>query len=69
MDAVSWPDWRYLFHGRVKHAIGPTNWKTAKCGTGPAWFDDWRGTGTQDEYERLAALPACQRCIARGYKP
>lgn len=63
--------WRYLFHGRVKHAVGrgPNGWveRSAECGAGPDISGDWYGSGTQDEYDRVKELPACKRCLAMGY--
>lgn len=53
---------RYLPGGRVAHAVWP-NHSTAACGR-YADVDDWRGSGTQDEYERAASLPPCRRCLA-----
>lgn len=64
---------RYLLHGVVAHVIdmdrvrGYLSEGLALCGMGPQWFEPhgWRGTGTQDEYERAASLPLCRRCIGR----
>lgn len=56
-------EWRYLPNGNVAHAISAPLAKVSLCGVGPAWWDDWRGTGVQSEYERLAMLPHCKRCV------
>lgn len=65
--------WRYLRRGKVKHAVGQKadGWveRVAECGVGIDLFEDWFGTGTQDEYEKAEQLPACRRCVAMGYKP
>jgi hypothetical protein len=64
-------DWRYLSHGKVKHALerhgAAGDLATAAiCGTQPTWFREWHGAGTQDEHEQLEALPKCRRCLKRG---
>lgn len=63
-------EWHYLEAGTVTHArqrrSGGLDY-AARCGTAPVWWKDssaWHGTGTQDEYERAAALPRCKRCVA-----
>lgn len=59
-------EWRYLHErARVKHALTRSTDRYSVCGTGPglhASSTDWRGTGSQHEYERNAALPECKRC-------
>jgi hypothetical protein len=72
-------DWRYLSRGRAKHGFynAPSSGNTpARCGRFPARHDPsgWMGTGEQREYERLAALPYCKRCVRlllqdRGLEP
>lgn len=63
-------EWRYVERGQVKHALSFSAAAVAICGIGPRWFaPDWFGTGSQTEYERLAELPACRRCLARGATP
>lgn len=63
-------EWRYVERGQVKHALRYPAARIAICGTGPRWFaPDWFGTGKQSEYERLAELPACKRCVRLGAKP
>jgi hypothetical protein len=27
------------------------------------WFDGWLGTGSQEEYDRAAAMPLCPHCF------
>lgn len=65
--------WRYLRGGKVKHAVGQgvSGWveRVSDCGVGLDLFDDWRGTGNQEEYEEVARRPACKRCVAMGYIP
>lgn len=61
--------WRYLPRCRVTHALSEPGVYVARCGAAPAWFapggaDEWRGTGSQVEYETAAALPRCKRCVA-----
>ncbi len=55
--------WRYTRRGWARHKIG-SNWDSL-CGLDLA-EDEWHGTGTQDEYERLASLPKCTRCMRSG---
>lgn len=61
-------EWRYLPGGTVKHGFTelPGGFGTAFCGQSPVWYapDEWRGTGSQDEYERVEQLPECKRCRA-----
>lgn len=62
--------WRYIPGGNVKHALDRPEQAVAACGVGPGWWSGgWYGTGSQTEYENLAARPACKRCVARGYRP
>lgn len=63
------PTWRYLPGGTVKHALAYADAHAAMCGVGPPLLGDWYGTGSQDEYENLAARPACKKCVARGCRP
>lgn len=71
-DRSGW-ETRHLARGRVTHIVGAAGLRpirgVALCGTGPAWWDDWRGTGTQEEYDRDAGLPLCARCAARAAGP
>jgi hypothetical protein len=64
---------RYTPSGGVRHRTRPnfleTSTLVADCGLS-ANESYWRGTGSQDEYERLAAMPRCTRCItAAGPSP
>lgn len=53
--------WQYTDRGRVKHAVYDD--LVARCGAVAVYeLDTWRGTGSQDEYDRLEQLPECQRC-------
>lgn len=61
--------WRYLPRCRVTHALTDPRAYVAQCGVAPAWFlpggvDEWRGTGSQVEYDNAAAYPRCKRCVA-----
>lgn len=53
----------YLRRGRRAHLISPSFYgqRVAVCGRYP-WPEEFRGTGTQDEYDRAAALPLCSLC-------
>jgi hypothetical protein len=57
---------RYTPRGTVRHRTRPNLLelftRNALCGmSGGEWY--WRGTGSQEEYERLAVLPRCARCV------
>ncbi len=58
---------RYLPRGGVRHRTRPNFLEpatlTAACGIA-ASASYWRGTGSQDEYERLFSIPRCSNCIA-----
>jgi hypothetical protein len=53
---------RYVPKGTRAHLLpnGMSNSK-AVCGLYP-WTTGWWGTGSQEEYDRAANLPLCQRC-------
>lgn len=59
--------WRYLEGGRARHAFygAPGTNTSARCGTGPRWWDPrgWRGGGSLAEAEVMAALDPCKRCV------
>lgn len=59
-------EWRYLIE-TVVHAHPVTGVRfVAACGTAPGWLqgiEDWKGTGTQNEYEIAARLRECRRCL------
>ena len=62
--------WRYLPRRKVKHAV-PLNtmWHTGHdpislCGIIIVIPDNWRGTGSQEEYDTIDKLSECQRCAA-----
>lgn len=61
--------WRYLRGGRVRHLLytSPYEWKldAVLCGKA-AMPDNWHGTGSQEEYEKLASLPICASCLRAG---
>jgi hypothetical protein len=56
----------YLPRGKRAHLLrygdSANGSNAALCGLSPAFGDTWRGTGTQDEYERAAELPVCVPC-------
>ena len=56
--------WGYLNdRAKVRH-VRVKGLNTAVCGTSPGWWSgDWRGTGTQAEYERCALLKSCGNCV------
>ena len=59
-------EWFYVRSGKVIHARSRSMHGldyTARCGTTPALFEDWLGTGNQKEYETVASLPKCKRCV------
>lgn len=57
---------RYFPRVGVRHRTHPNFLEpatlVAACGLS-ASASYWRGTGSQDEYERLAAIPRCLRCM------
>lgn len=50
--------WQYLPNGKVAHLVLAG---LSVCGRDGVW-GVWYGTGTQDEYDKAAALPHCKRC-------
>lgn len=55
-------DWLYRPRGHVRHIVDPRD-GASFCGL---WITDpaeWRGTGSQDEYEHRANLRPCHRCV------
>lgn len=59
-------DWRFTsWRGGVAHDVDLV-YGVARCGLEAENASMWMGTGTQDEYERAAVLPACRRCLAKG---
>jgi hypothetical protein len=60
----------YTRAGKKAHLLQlfqtPNGNGSALCGTAPAWFEEWRGTGTQVETELAASLPLCRYCEKRG---
>jgi hypothetical protein len=54
--------------GKVAHLVDESyltrimdGWLVVLCGLGG---DMWKGTGSQDEYERAEALPLCRNCLS-----
>lgn len=61
-------EWRYLLNGKVKHALIPSlyaSFSEALCGLSPLCSSTWYGTGSQIEYEVVAARPICRMCAAK----
>jgi hypothetical protein len=58
-------EWRYTVDGKVTHALTSPRECVSECGIGPWTYDQWRGTGSQLEYETAAALPKCRRCLRK----
>lgn len=56
-------EWLYLKRGRVAHALSTFNGTRSSSECGVYAWSGWYGTGTQDEYDRAAALPKCQHCV------
>lgn len=52
--------WRYTWDGQTRHKV--KDWQSSQCGL-HLFEEDWFGTGSQDEYERLASLPKCRHCM------
>lgn len=65
-------EWRYSpFNPACRHAFDRDGTSihggtAAICGQLAPWFSDWRGTGNQQEYEKLASLRPCKNCVKRG---
>lgn len=55
--------WRYKLGGTVLHEISAYFDRYSHCGVTVMNFSDWRGTGTQDEYDKAAAMAKCQKCV------
>lgn len=57
---------RYLPRGHVRHrtrqSIFEPLGRVAACGISATEME-WRGTGSQGEYEHLSSIPRCTRCI------
>lgn len=57
----------YMENGTVAHVLdynrSANSNEQALCGRGP-WPETWRGTGTQDEYDRAKELRLCVSCEA-----
>lgn len=56
------PEWRYTPGGSVVHAMYPPIGTLAICGTEVWNSAEWRGTGSQVEYDRAASMRMCRRC-------
>lgn len=54
--------------GKVAHIIPSSAAgyvSAAMCGLWAWSRSDWRGTGTQDEYDRADSLPLCKNCLRK----
>lgn len=56
-------EWLYLKNGKVAHALSTFTGSRFSAECGVYTFAGWHGTGSQDEYDRAAELPQCQRCV------
>lgn len=56
-------EWRYLPYGRVRHLMYGSGNVLAHCGAQAFPAIEWRGTGSQQEYEQCASLPKCKVCL------
>lgn len=59
-------EWRYLRTGSRTHRlirVFDRLTHVAECGRSPQIGEDWYGTGSQTEYERVDAMPRCKRCL------
>lgn len=57
-------EWRYTSdRAKVKHGLWTTSHNQAVCGLRVTVSHFWKGTGSQEEYERVEALPKCSRCV------
>jgi hypothetical protein len=56
-------EWLYLKNGRVTHALSTFTGSRFSAECGIAGWAGWYGTGSQDEYDRVAELPQCQNCV------
>lgn len=58
-------EWRYLPSGSVVHALTRSSDAGAVCGVYALPASDWRGTGSQVEYEIAKRLPCCKKCLRK----
>lgn len=59
--------WRYTKLGHLRHMLETRIYNVSLCGMER---EAWLGTGTQNEYEKLASLPKCTKCMRiRGETP
>jgi hypothetical protein len=58
-------EWRYLPGGSVKHALLDVTNAGSACGIYTLPASDWRGTGSQREYETVESLRPCMRCMRK----
>lgn len=65
---MSWLERRYTGpRGKVAHLLPPRALAdgyvaSALCGLWAWHHSAWRGTGSQDEYDRAESLPTCKTC-------
>lgn len=59
-----WADLVYLPYGSMAHIlpwVRTSEWALCHFVT-PRFGQSWRGTGSQDEYDKAKSLPLCERC-------
>lgn len=64
--------WFYLPFGVMTHyrdAVTGGFWPESACAIEPDDPDGWRGTGSQEERDRVAFLPRCRICKNETRKP
>lgn len=64
MTRLDHPEWRYLPGGAATHALDSGD-AGAACGVYTLPASNWRGTGSQREYETAAELPRCRNCLRK----
>jgi len=53
----------YAPTGHVAHVMNFGQW--TNCGFTPMWPQQWRGTGSQAEYDKAKLLPLCRKCVPK----
>lgn len=57
---------RYVVSGTVSHYVNTAERHLAAvCGVSVSTWDEWWGSGSQQEYDYVAALIVCRRCHRR----
>lgn len=55
--------WRFTYMGERTHFLFHANENVARCGVGVIVNNEWRGTGSQEEYDLAASMPKCKNCL------